>query len=140
MFKIQPVRDRGLQAEIAASLGCAFVEGTYAYFAGELGGDNETVTSLIGMCQFTFEPDMSVIKSLGCVTGAEGDEALLILVRTVMNSVYRAGIPYISVDEGVCGVDFIKSLGFRQTDGRWIIDLVEFFRSPCHYNKAQDGE
>ncbi|MBE6541201.1 MAG: hypothetical protein E7672_02010 [Ruminococcaceae bacterium] len=134
MFQVQPVRSRELQAQIAALLGCKFHENTFAFFAGELDTDATTITSLIGMCQFTFDPEKSVIKSIAYAPGSEKDEAVFIMVRTVMNSVYRAEIPIIAIEEDAADPAFIKSLGFRQVDGEYLIDLKKFYRSPCHYN------
>ena len=134
MFQVQPVRSRELQSQIAALLGCEYHENTYAFFAGELDEDAATITSLIGMCQFTFDPDRSVIKSIAYAPGCENDEAVIIMIRTVMNFVYRAEIPVISIDEGAADAEYIKSLGFREKDGEMQIDLKKFYRSPCHYN------
>lgn len=134
MFQVQPIRDRKLQADIAALLGCEFFDNTYAFFAGEMSDDAATITSIIAMCQFTFAPEGSVIKSIACAPNCEKDEAVFILVRTVMNFVYRADIPTISIDESAAPLEFIKSLGFRRgDDGIWAIDLKKFYRSPCHY-------
>lgn len=135
MFQVQPIRDRKLQADIAALLGCEYFENTYAFFAGEMSDDASTITSIIGMCQFTYSPDNSVIKSIAYAPNCEGDEAVFILVRTVMNFVYRADIPTISIEESAAPTEFIRSLGFRKSDdGIWTIDLAKFYRSPCHYN------
>ncbi|MBP3377809.1 MAG: hypothetical protein J6L96_03595 [Clostridia bacterium] len=138
MFQVQAVRSRELQEQIANALGCEFHKDTYAYFAGEVTDDGTTITSLIGLCQFTFDPEMSVIKSLTPAPGCEEDEAMTILVRSVMYSVYRAEIPFISISEDVYPADKIKKMGFRNIDGKWSIDLVKFYESPCHYNAGKD--
>lgn len=135
MFQVQPIRDRKLQADIAALLGCEFFENTYAFFAGEMTDDAREITSIIGMCQFTYAPENSVIKSIAYAPNCEHDEAVFILVRTVMNFVYRADIPTISIDKSAAPMEFIKSLGFREDqNGVFAIDLKKFYRSPCHYN------
>lgn len=137
MFQVQPVRSRELQEQIATALGCEFHKDTYAFFAGEVTDDGTTITSLIGLCQFTFDPQKSTIKSLVASPGSEEDEAMTILVRTVMYSVYRAEIPVIVFGEGVYPEDKIKKMGFRNVDGVWQIDLVKFYESPCHYNAGK---
>ena len=118
MFDVQPVRSKELQSQIAALLGCEFYPDTYAFFAGELDEDCKTITSVIALCQFEFSPEKAVIN----------------LVRTVMNFVYRAEIPTIVFDESAADAEFIKSLGFRNNDGEYAIDLRKFYLSPCHYN------
>ena len=121
MFEVQPVRSKELQSQIAALLGCKFYPDTYAFFAGELDEDCTTITSVIALCQFEFSPEKAVI----------------ILVRTVMNFVYRAEIPTIVFDEAAADTEFIKSLGFRNNDGEYAIDLRKFYLSPCHYNNEE---
>ena len=137
MFQVQPVRSRELQEQIASALGAEFHKDTYSFFAGEVTDDGTTVTSLIGLCQFTFDPEMSVIKALTPAPGSEEDEAITILVRAVMYSVYRAEIPFISFGSGVYPDDKIKKMGFRNIDGQWQIDLKKFYESPCHYNAGK---
>lgn len=137
MFQVQPVRSRELQKQIADALSSEYLSDTYAFFAGEVTDDGTTVTSLIGLCQFTFDPEKSVIRSLTPAPGSEEDEAITILVRAVMYSVYRAEIPYIAFGEGVYPDDKIKKMGFRNIDGEWQIDLKKFYESPCHYNAGK---
>lgn len=138
MFQVQPIRDRKLQADMAQLLGCPFFEDTYAFFAGEIAEDCTTVTSLIALCQFTYRPEEAVIKSIAFPPACEQDEAVFILARTVMNFVYRADIPLISIEKDAAPEAFIKSLGFREKDGKLTIDLKKFYRSPCHYNAEKD--
>ena len=133
MFQVQPLRDRKLQEDMSALLGCPYFENTYAFFAGEMADDYATVTSLIGMCQFTFDPQLAVIKSIAYAPECEKDEAVIILVRTVMNFMYRAEIPEVAIEPDAAPAEFIRSLGFRERDGVLKIDLKKFYRSPCHY-------
>lgn len=139
MFQVQPVRSRELQAQIADVLNCEFSPDTYAFFAGELAEDNTTITALIGMCQFTYTPEKSVVKSIAYPAACAEDEAVVIMVRTVMNFIYRAGIPLIAVEDGAAPEEFIRSLGFRRHDGEWMIDLKKFYRSPCHYKPDEEN-
>lgn len=139
MFQVQPVRSRELQSQIADVLQCDFYPDTYAFFAGELADDNTTITSLIGMCQFTYAPEKAVIKSIAFPPECEKDEAVIILARTVMNFVYRAGIPVIAADDTSASETFLKSLGFRKHDGEYSIDLKKFYRSPCHYKPDEEN-
>ncbi len=134
MFEVQPVRSRELQKQIADALSCQFYENTYAFFVGEMSDDYTTITSLIGLCQFTYSTEKSDIKSIAYAPGCENDEAVFIMVRTVMNFIYRAEIPVICIDETAASIDFIKALGFRLDSGVWQIDLKKFYKSPCSYN------
>jgi len=134
MFQVQPIRDRKLQADIAALLGCSYYEDTFAFFAGEIADDCTTVTAVIAMCQFTFSSEKAIIRSIAFAPGSERDEAVFILARTVMNFAYRADIPTISIEPTAAPADFIRSLGFREHNGVLAIDLKKFYRSPCHYD------
>lgn len=137
MFEVQPVRSKELQAQIAALLGCGYFEDTYAFFAGELDDDCKTITSIIALCQFTYTPEKAVIKSLAYPQKCEKDEAVIILVRTVMNFVYRAEIPYLYFDKKAAEEEYIKALGFREQNGEFCVDLKKFYLSPCHYNNEK---
>lgn len=134
MFEVQPVRSREFQSQIADALGCPFYDNTYAFFAGEITDDARTVTSLIGMCQFTLDPEKCVIRSIAAAPGCEDDEAMIVLVRAVMSWIDKAEIPFVAAEESAASRETIRSLGFREVDGEWIIDLKKFYRSPCHYN------
>ena len=137
MFQVQPVRTRELQAQLAEALGCPLFDDTYAFYAGELSEDAAEITSLIGLCQFAFDPRKCVIRSVAAAPGCEKDEAVFIMVRTVMNWIYRAEIPYVTIEESAAPVDYIRSLGFRKIEGEWIIDLEKFYRSPCQYGHEE---
>ena len=136
MFRIQPVRSRELQEEIARGAGCPFFPDTYAFYAAELTDDAEAVTALLGLCQFTYAPTVAVIKSLAAFPGYEHDEALFILVRAVMAFLNRAEIPFVYAEDTAADPAFLKRLLFRRTsDGRLGIDLGKFYRSPCGYKE-----
>ena len=138
MFKIQPVRSKELQKNIADSLKCKFHENTYAFFAGELTSDASEIAKIIAMCQFEYTPDYASIKSLAIADGSEKDEAITILIRTVMNFCYRAGIPVIYFDEESISEEYLRSIGFRNENHRWTINLKKFYVSPCRYNNEEN--
>ncbi len=138
MFKVQPVRSAEYQKEIAFSLGGKIVEDTFSFFAAEMEEDFETVKYPIALCQFTFSPEKAVIKALSVADGSEKDEAVTILVRSVMSWAYRADIPVIEFDDGAADEEYIKSVSFRRDErGRWSVDLRKFYRSPCHYGDGK---
>lgn len=137
MFKIQPVRSAEYQKELAHSLGGEPIDGTFAFFAAEMEDDLSTVKYPIAMCQFTFSPEKAVIKALSVAEGSEKDEAVTILVRSVMSWVYRADIPLIEFDDGAADEEYIRSVSFRRDEnGCWSVDLKKFYRSPCHYGNG----
>lgn len=143
MFKVQPLRSKEVQQELAASLGVKYYENTYSFFAVEMDEEATKILSIIGLCQFEFAPDGAVIKSIAAAPDKKDDEAVFIMVRTVMNFCYRAEIPTIAIEisdeENDLASDpaFVKSLGFRETSG-YVIDLKKFYRSPCHYDETEN--
>lgn len=143
MFKVQPLRSREVQEELAASLGVKYYENTYSFFAVDMDEEGTKILSIIGMCQFEYAPDGAVIKSIAASPVNKGDEAVFIMVRTVMNFCYRAEIPTIAIEisddpnDLASDLAFVKSLGFREKSG-YVIDLKQFYRSPCHYNGKED--
>lgn len=138
MFKVQPLRSREVQQELAATLGVTYFENTYSFFAVEMDEEATKILSIIGLCQFDYAPDGAVIKSIAASPDKKGDEAVFIMVRTVMNFCYRAEIPTIALEisdnenDLTADPEFVKSLGFREKTG-YVIDLKKFYRSPCHY-------
>jgi len=142
MFKVQPLRSREVQQELAAALGVPFYENTYSFFAVEMDEEATKILSVIGLCQFDFAPDGAVIRSVAAAPDKKDDEAVVIMVRTVMNFCYRAEIPTIALavsdnkNDLTSDPDFVKSLGFREKSN-YVIDLKKFYRSPCHYNETE---
>ncbi len=143
MFKVQPLRSKEVQQELAASLGVTYYENTYSFFTVEMDEEATKILSIIGLCQFEYSPDGAVIKSIAAAPDKKGDEAVFIMVRTVMNFCYRAEIPTIALEisdnenDLTSDAEFVKSLGFREKTG-YVIDLKKFYRSPCHYNETEN--
>ncbi|MCR4904513.1 MAG: hypothetical protein K6A33_00410 [Clostridiales bacterium] len=144
MFQVQPVRSRALQAEIAEAVGAPYYDDTFAFYAAELTDDAQSVTALLGLCQFTYAPNEAVIRSVAAAPGCEEDEAITVMVRAVMAFLNHAEIPLVFIEEDAAEADRIKKWGFRPLKadpaGRPGIDLAKFYRSPCHYNKEETDE
>ena len=135
MFQVTPVRSRELQAELAAAVGCPFIENTFAFCAVELSDDATEVRGLIALCQFTYSPEEAVIRSVGIMPESEGDEAVTVLIRGVMAFLNRAEIPFVYADETAASPEQLKAWSFRRgEDGRLGIDLKKFYKAPCHYD------
>ena len=143
MFKVQPLRSKEVQHELAEALGVSFYENTYAFFTVDMDEEGTKILSIIGMCQFEYSPDGAVIKSIAASPDKKEDEAVFIMVRTVMNFCYRAEIPTIAIEisenpnDLTSDLSFVRSLGFREKSG-YVIDLKKFYRSPCHYNENEN--
>lgn len=127
-----------MQEELANSLGVRFFENTYSFVAVEVNEDATKILSIIGLCQFELSQEGAVIRSIAAAPDKKEDEAVFIMVRTVMNFCYRAEIPTITLAISDDSADlcadsaFVSSLGFR-AEGSYTIDLKKFYKSPCHY-------
>ena len=140
MFQVQPVRSKELQKSLAEALGCPYFDDTYAFYAGELSDDATQITSLIGLCQFTYAPQKAVIRNVAVMPGCEEDEAVTILVRAVMAFLHHAEIPTVGIEPDAAPEKKIRAWGFRPLpppDGMLAIDLEKFYRSPCHYSDEE---
>ena len=134
MFTVKPVRDQELQEALAKVFGCEYCPDCYAFLAGN-SEDGETLTSLLGFSQFVMNGSRdAVIKTVVSAPNYYDEEVMIIMVRTLMNFVYRADIPTIYLDDTACSEEMAKKYGFRRADDRWTIDLKKFYISPCHYN------
>ena len=142
MFQIQPVRSKDLQRRLAQAVGAPYFPDTYAFYAVELTDDAAEVTALLGLCQFTYTPEEAVIRSVKPAAGYEDDEAITVMVRAVMSFLDHAEIPFVFIAPDAAEPERIRRWGFRplksDPEGRMGIDLVKFYRSPCHY--SGDGE
>ena len=135
MFTVKPVRDKELQEALAKVFQCEYEPDSYAFLAGN-SEDGETLTSLLGFSQFVMHGDGdAVIHNVTSALNCYDEEVMIIMVRTLMNFVYRAGVPVICLADTACDEAMAKKLGFRKSeaDGRWCIDLKKFYISPCHY-------
>ena len=142
MFKVQPLRSNEVQKELAETLGVPYYENTYSFFTVDLNEEGTEILSIIGLCQFEYSPEGAIIKSIAAAPGKKEDEAMVIMVRTVMNFCYRAEIPTIAIaisdhpNDLTSDLSFVRALGFREKSD-YVIDLKKFYRSPCHYNENE---
>lgn len=133
MFTVKPVREKDLQEALAKVFGCEYLPDCYAFLAGN-SDDGEVLTSLLGFSQFVMHGECDAeIKNITPAPNYYDEEVIIIMVRTLMNFVYRAGIPVIYLSDTACSEEEAKKFGFRRVDGRWTIDLKKFYISPCHY-------
>ena len=108
MFVIRPVDNKEIQEELCGACQCAYLAEDFAYFAADLSED-------------------------GSFPGTFDEEVMIIMIRTAMEFVHRCGCSTMILAEGACDPAFGEKIGFRMQDGQYQIDLVEFYKSPCHF-------
>ncbi len=134
MLIIRPIQEAAAHEALGAKCGCGFQADALAYGAFDADESTHEKRFDIGICRLTIHGE-AVITALRVADGISDDEALMIMARTAMSFVYRCGFPHIFMAESACTDELTKALGFRKNeDGRWAIDLAEFYKSPCHYN------
>ncbi len=134
MFVIKPIKETKKQIEICDSIGCEYIPGTISFAASELKSDGISIDYYIGICQFIPGEDCE-ISSLAVKPGAESDEAVIILLRTVMSFLERCGGKNLTVPKDAAPESVMALSGLTKTDAGYVIDLHEFYLSPCKYNK-----
>ena len=81
-----------------------------------------------------------MIRSVGVMPGSEEDEAVTVLVRSVMAFLHRAEILRVYAEETAAPAEKLKAWSFHpMEDGRPGIDLALFYRSPCRYEQNRNG-
>lgn len=136
MFMVQPLRSPETKAEIVRETGARDIENTFSFFAAEMKNDFTTVDFYIALCQFVFSPDVIEIRALDVREGSEDDEAVTILVRSVMKWADNAGIPRIEFGDPEVSDETKTKMSFRKDEnGIWSIDLERFYKGPCSYDR-----
>ena len=138
MFVIKPIKEIELHKAVCKEIGCEYVPGTISFAAAELMPDNETVDYYIGICQFIPGEDCRIC-SLFPGKGSEDDEAVMILLRTVMSFLERSGGKNLKVSKDAAPLPLLKASGLTETSECFEIDLTEFYKSPCRYKKEHDN-
>lgn len=129
MLKILPIQTKEEQKEICDRCGVTFNPDLLAYSA-TLDG------KLAGVCQFTMNADGGSIRDMEPVRGEENTEVLFVLGRATLNFIDLTGVHKAYYDAPVKDEMLIRRIGFHKTDdGRWFVDLTNFFVSPCQHDK-----
>lgn len=134
MFMVRPLRSPETKVEIIKEIGARDIENTFSFYAAEMKEDFTTVDFYIALCQFVFGPDKIEIKALDVKEGREDDEAVTILVRSVMKWANNADIPRIDfTDPGYSDAGKVKMSFKKDENGIFTIDLDRFYKGPCSY-------
>lgn len=133
MFVIRPVDNKGIQEELCGVCQCGYIAEDFAYFAADLSEDGSKLLGILGICQFALKDTCGIVHNLQPFPGTFDEEVMIIMVRTAMEFVHRCGCGTMILAEGACDPAFGEKIGFRLKDGQYQIDLVEFYKSPCHF-------
>lgn len=140
MLEVLPIQTKTEQAEICARAGVAFHENDMAYRASVDG-------ELTAICQFSMDAEGGHIHTLAMLKDRDFSdrdriESLFVMGRAAMNFIDLCGVhkAYFE-DEAFESEGMIKSIGFSKLeDGRWFVDLTDFFVEPCQHGHGLKKE
>ena len=133
MLEVLPIQEKSEQELLCARCNVPFDTELLAYKALVDG-------ELRGVCQFTMDEEGGHIHDLAMVrdvefTDRDRIESLFVMGRATLNFIDLCGVHVAYFEDGnFDGDGMIKSIGFtKQEDGRWFLDLTDFFVEPCQH-------
>ena len=129
MLKVLPIQSKISQEEICLRCGVKYDPDLLAYSA--------TVDDqLAGVCQFKLSDKGGLIYDLAPVKDSFDFEAMFVLGRGTLNFIDLCGVHHAFFDADYENETLIKAIGFsKNTDGRYEMDLTDFFKEPCKHSK-----
>lgn len=126
MLEIKPIEDKNVQMALCAACNVNYNKEAFAYGASVDG-------EFVGVCQFGMDDRFGYIYDLACVSGKDDFEALFIMGRATLNFIDLCGVHTALF----CGEEsrLTKAVGFKNKDGKLVMDLEGFFENPCKHEK-----
>lgn len=125
MLEVLPIQSKDEQAALCARCNVPFRAEMLAYRALVNG-------ELRGICQFTMNAAGGRITDLAAVPDAYEFEPMFVMGRAALNFIDLCGIHRAFFDADCDNEILIKAIGFsRNSDGRYEVDLTDFFTEPC---------
>lgn len=129
MLEVLPIQTKAEQEALCARCGVPFKTEMLAYQA-LVDGD------LRGICQFIMGPEGGRIVDFAPL-GTPEFEPLFVMGRAALNFIDLCGVHRAFFDAEFENETLIKAVGFeRNAQGRWEMDLTDFFKEPCKHSKA----
>ena len=136
MLKVFPIQDKEMQRDLCERCGVSFDADLLAYQA-------TVEDNFVGVCQFVLKPEGGIVYDLAPLDREQPDkEALFVMGRAALNFIDLCGVheAYFE-DEHFEGEGMIKSIGFaKNAEGRWYVDLTDFFVEPCQHGHGLKGD
>lgn len=131
MLKVLPIQSKTEQEAICARCGVKYEADLLAYSA-------TLDDKLAGICQFTMNADGGSIRHLALTEDCDNSEVLFVLGRATLNFIDLTGVHKAYYDAPVNEENemLVRRIGFcKREDGRFFVDLTNFFVSPCQHDK-----
>ena len=140
MLEILPIQTKAEQEALCARAGIPYRVDTMAYRASVDG-------EITAVCQFSMNAEGGHIHDLAMVTDREFSdrdriESLFVMGRAAMNFIDLCGVHKAYFEDDTFRPEgMIRSIGFeKQEDGRWFVDLTDFFVEPCQHGHGLKKE
>lgn len=129
MLEVLPIQDKQEQEALCARCGVEFRTELLAYKALVDG-------EVRGVCQFTMDAAGGRIIDFAAVPNSYEFEPMFVMGRATLNFIDLCGVHHAFFDAVCDNETLIKAIGFsKNTDGRYEIDLTDFFKEPCKHSK-----
>lgn len=129
MLEVLPIQNKQEQEALCARCNIPFSVELLAYKALVDG-------ELKGVCQFTMDASGGKIMDFAHVPEQYEFEPMFVMGRAALNFIDLCGVHRAFFDAECDNETLIKAIGFsRNPDGRWEMDLTDFFKEPCKHSK-----
>ncbi len=129
MLEVLPIQDKQEQEALCARCHIPFHTELLAYKALVEG-------ELRGICQFTMNAEGGKIVDFAHAPDTYEFEPMFVMGRAALNFIDLCGVHTAFFDANYDNETLIKAIGFsRNTDGRYEMDLTDFFKDPCKHSK-----
>ena len=140
MLEILPIQTKPEQEALCARAGIPYRVDAMAYRSSVDG-------EITAVCQFSMDAEGGHIHDLAMVTDREFSdrdriESLFVMGRAAMNFIDLCGVHKAYFEDTAFEPEgMIKSIGFeKREDGRWFVDLTDFFVEPCQHGHGLNQE
>ena len=129
MLEVLPIQDKQEQEALCARCNVPYRAEMLAYQA-------LVEKELRGICQFTMNADGGKIVDFAHVPELYEFEPMFVMGRATLNFIDLCGVHTAYFDADCDNETLIKAIGFsRNNDGRYEMDLTDFFKEPCQHHK-----
>lgn len=129
MLEVLPIQDKQEQEALCARCGIVFQTELLAYKALV---DEE----LKGVCQFSMDDRGGRIVDFAPVRDGYEFEPMFVMGRAALNFIDLCGVHKAFFDADCDNETLVRAIGFaRNSDGRFEMDLTDFFKDPCQHTK-----
>ena len=129
MLEVLPIQNKQEQEALCSRCGVPFRTELLAYKALVDG-------ELRGVCQFTMNSEGGRIVDFASIPDGYEFEPMFVMGRAALNFIDLCGVHTAFFDAACDNETLIKAIGFsRNSDGRFEIDLTDFFKEPCQHSK-----